>query len=158
MRKEYPLQINHMNNVPVRFYDKLKKTMLYPEHAIENGIFLSAHGEPVQMQNGVFQRLGHIVVMHRTPHMDDSKQFIWEADVCDMLVPNEYGSVQPARGVMIMDTTLQKWNLEIVYPKTPLTAGLHVPSEVGRVGNIYENPKLLTGTPVHNEGKNQDNN
>ena len=137
-----------MQNVPVRIFDKVKKAMLYPEEAIINGIFISPHGEPVQMQGGVFQRLGNVIVMHRTPHMDDGKQFIWEGDVCDMMVPNEFGSQQPSRGFMHMDDALQKWNLEIVYPKNPLTAGLHVPTAVKRVGNIYENPQLLNEEPT----------
>jgi len=137
-----------MHNVPVRIFDKHNKIMLYPEQAVANGIFLSAHGECVQLQNGVFERLGNVVVMHRTPHMDDGKQFIWEGDICDMMVPNEFGSMQPARGFMHMDEQLQKWNLEIVYPKNPLTVGLHVPASVKRVGNIYENPLLLKQEPT----------
>lgn len=137
-----------MKNVPIRIFDTRNKVMLYPEQAVANGVFLSAHGEPVQLQNGVFERLGNVVVMHRTPHMDDAKTFIWEGDICDMMVPNEFGSMQPARGFMHMDDELQKWNLEIVYPKSPLIAGLHVPTVVKRVGNIYEHPKLLKEQPI----------
>lgn len=137
-----------MMNIPVRIFDKTLKVMLYPEELVAQGIFLSAHGEPVQMQNGVFQRLGNVIVMHRTPHMDDGKQFMWEGDICDMMVPNEYGSQTPARGFMHMDDELQKWNLEIVCPKIPMNAGLHIPTMVKRVGNVYEHAQLLKESPT----------
>lgn len=137
-----------MQNIPVRFFDKAAKVMLYPEQAIANGIFLSAHGEAVQWQGTEFKRLANIVVMHRTPHMDDGKTYIWEGDICDLMVPNAFGSQSPARGFMHMDAQLDKWNIEIVNPKNPLNEGLHMPTMCRTVGNIYEHPMLLKQAPI----------
>lgn len=130
--------------VPVRLFDKASRMMLYPEQGTINGIFLSLMGEPVQLQpNGMPMRLKDMVVMHRTPHMANGKH-IWEGDICTFDIPNDFGSVTPARGFMAWSQKHTKWNLDIVEPESAFTNGFYdVLLNVQIVGDLYTTPHLL---------------
>lgn len=130
-------------NVPVRIYDKVNKRMLYPEEGIRNGIFLSLHGEAVQWQSGKFERLRNVIVMHRTPHTQADGKHVWEGDICDVGVETEFQSLMKARGVMVWDINIHKWNVLIKFPKNSMTAQYSDVAEITVLGDIYQHPELL---------------
>lgn len=137
-----------MMNLPVRIFDKNTKMMLYPEEAAGCGILLSPDGKPVQLKRGWFSvtmaYLKDCIVMHRTPHRDVNREYLWEGDICDFDIPTGFGSVTGCRGLMVWDTGLHKWNVSIVSPKNMLVDGFHVGLiNLRRVGDLYMTPELM---------------
>ena len=114
--------------------------MLYPKDLGMMGVFFTAGGDPVQLKGGRMVLLKNVVPMYGTGLNTDDGTPIWEADVLDCDVPNEWGSFIRARGAMAWDDIIGKWVLQL-------------PSEHARedfvvanatiAGNLYEHPDLL---------------
>ncbi len=134
-------------------YDKHHKQMLYPDELHNSGVFLDAFGRPFQLKRHWFSvtiaYLTGCVVMHQTPHRTAKGEQLWEGDICDFDIPNNFGSFTACRGLMGWDRGLQKWNISITAPEQSMFVdGFHVGLiNLRRVGDLYTTPDILKTTP-----------
>lgn len=132
-------------NTPVRLWDKTAKKMIYPADGGKNGIFLTMDGRPVQHRGGntlVF--LHETEVMQLSTIVSDEKRRLYEQDICDIDIPNEYGSFVKGRGVVCFKQF--GWTIALVQPKMGTNAVYDI-SRVEYRGNVHENPELLKQMP-----------
>lgn len=121
--------------------------MLYPNDLGSRGVFFTAGGDPVQWKEGRLVLLKNVVVMYGTGLNTDDGTPIWEADVLDCDIPNEWGSFTRARGVMAWDEMSGKWVVQI--PSMGQRQDFVV-ANTGVVGNLYEHPDIVK-QPVSRE-------
>jgi hypothetical protein len=134
-----------------RIYDKNSNIMLYPKDMARLGVFLDGSGEPVQLKRGVLSntiaKLRNMVVMYDTGMRTPEGRAIWDGDIVDVDIPNEWGSLTRARGYMQWDSFNGRWLVRLL--RSPLGQMLDAPVlATGVVGDIYQNPKLLEDATV----------
>ena len=107
-------------------------------------VFLDPAGEPVQFKAGErVAKLQNCVVMYSTGLATRGGHPIWEADILDVTIPTEFGSVLPARGFMQWDSMLGKWHIHIPNPPILVPDGEFPVVQSDVAGNIYQQPDLL---------------
>ena len=131
-----------------RIYDKTSKQMLYPEQLMRMGVFLDPKGQAVQVKKSwlgaVIKVLKNIVVMYQTGLATNTGEPIWEGDILDVDVPNEWGSCTVARGYMQWDSHNGKWYIHIPNPPATVPNGNSIAiTGAMMVGDIYQSPELL---------------
>ena len=82
--------------------------------------------------------------MQMSTLISSDRRRLYEQDICDIDIPNEYGSCLKGRGVVVFKEL--GWCIAIVQPKI----GLHEDYDISHIeyrGNVHENPELLKETP-----------
>ena len=129
-----------MTGRAIRMWDKTSLKMLYLEDMGAIGVFFTAEGAPVQYKAGRFVALQNVELMYHTGMNTDEGLPIWEADVLDVDIPNDFGSFMRARGFMAWDGIMGKWvvNIPSGEPRHDfVVAGGKV------VGNLFEQPDII---------------
>lgn len=129
---------------PVRIWDKVGRRMIYSPEGGRVAIFLTMDGIPVQYKgNNHFAALPETVVMHLTSlYTTADSRRLYEGDVVDCEIPNEFGSVIPARGIVGWSKVQQGWTVYVVSPKMQQDFEYDVVN-IKYLGNQYEHPELL---------------
>ena len=133
-----------------RIYDKVSRTMLYPQDMARLGVFLDGTGTAVQVKKkGLFSKtvvakLQNVVVMYLTGLKTDRGEDIWEGDILDVDIPTDWGSCLKARGYMQWHAHDGKWFVHIPNPPALIAQGedFHLVGAT-RQGDIYQTPELL---------------
>lgn len=129
----------------IRIYDKNEKNMMYPKEGTDNGVFLGMDGYPLQFDGKQFYKLDACVVMFETGLMDAYAKPIWEADICEVDVPIDFGgmtSFVKARGVMAWNKPVGKWFLKMATKPMGGVGDFQV-MNARVIGNIYQHKYLL---------------
>lgn len=127
-----------------RLWDNTQKRMLYPKDLGQMGIFMTASGDPVQYKrDGNFIVLQNVSVLFATGMTTESGHQIWDGDIVDVGIPNEFGSFCKARGVMKWDRFQAKWTVHLPKPPAGSPTGSFPVAGGEVVGNVYEQPNMI---------------
>lgn len=138
--------LNAMIARSFRIYDKTTGQMLYPKDMARLAVFLDGSGEPVQLKKGILSsaivKLRNVVVMYATGMHTPEGREIWEGDIVDADIANEWGSLTRTRGYMQWDSFNGRW---LVHLSRSLFGDLRDAPVIasGVVGDIYQTPALL---------------
>lgn len=131
--------------IPVRLWDKRARRMIYPEEGSKVGIFLTMSGRAVQYkpQERTFAFLPDVEVLLMSSLETSDKKKLFDQDICDFDIPNEYGSAVKGRGVVNWQ---DGWAITVVQPQfnSPQDFGIQ---NVKLVGNVKEHAQLLMQKP-----------
>lgn len=116
-------------------WDTVKKEMYPPQQCEELGITVSPTGfvrfakEPM-----------NLIIRWFTGHIDTNERMIFEGDILEADITNEFGSMERAFMIAVWDTTyggfIMKLKQSLTGKKVPVT-------NVRHVGNEMENPELI---------------
>ena len=109
----------------------------------------------VKLSNGIWLRsdkLDDIILIEQTPFTDKNGEEIYEGDIIGDWVEVD-GKMELSRLTVYFDEMLGQWMLDISFNQD-LTSSYSLFSELKDfeyeiIGNIYENPELISKTPNH---------
>lgn len=109
----------------------------------------------VKLSNGIWVRsdkLDDIILIEQTPFTDKNGEEIYEGDIIGDWTEID-GKMQQSRLTVYFDEMLGQWMLDISFNQD-LTSSCSLFSELKDfeyevLGNIYENPELISKTPTH---------
>ena len=109
----------------------------------------------VKLSNGIWLRsdkLDDIILLEQTPFTDKNGEEIYEGDIIGDWVEVD-GKMELSRLTVYFDEMLGQWMLDISFNQD-LTSSYSLFSELKDfeyeiIGNIYENPELISKTPNH---------
>lgn len=119
-----------------RAYDFDNKVMLYEKDLIERGLTISPDGLPHFHKVPFF----NIVIMWYSGQNAKDGTRVYEGDICEMAVLNEFGSATKCNAIMRYNKPTNQFILQM--PAERGNQFLSV-AEVSVIGNEFENPELL---------------
>lgn len=116
-------------------WDVISKVMYPPQTLAELGVSVSPTGVVKFAKEPM-----NLVIRWFTGHIDSKERMIFEGDILEADISNEFGSMEKAWMIAVFDTTYGGFIMKL---KQSLT-GKQVPvTNVRHVGNEIENPELL---------------
>ena len=111
----------------------------------------------VKLSNGIWLRsdkLDDIILIEQTPFTDKNGEEIYEGDIIGDWVEVD-GKMELSRLTVYFDEMLGQWMLDISFNQD-LTSSYSLFSELKDfeyeiIGNIYENPELISKTSTHEQ-------
>ena len=109
----------------------------------------------VKLSNGIWVRsdkLDDIILLEKTPFTDKNGEEIYEGDVIGDWLEVD-GKMEQSRCTVYFDEMLGQWMLDVSFNQGR-TSTYSLSFELKHfeyeyVGNIYENPELISKTPTH---------
>ena len=109
----------------------------------------------VKLSNGIWLRsdkLNDVILIEQTPFTDKNGEEIYEGDIIGDWTEID-GKMEQSRLTVYFDEMLGQWMLDISF-KQDRTSSCYLFAELKDfeyevIGNIYENPELISKTPTH---------